>query len=500
MSVPEFAEKNPWWLEKNAIDQDPLVTGWESSRFQWVPRLAETVQWDVDVIYVLRGPRQVGKTTLLKLKVRDLIRSGIEPRHIFYWPCDLVEGPDKLVNIVTSYQDTTRRDREKRLYIILDEISSIRDWQKGIKSLYDGGRLRNCTVILTGSHSIDLRKATETLARRRGEVHKLKDQLPDKILLPTKFSEYAETRSQNVRKLVRDLDLLKRERRRAVWSQIMKGSLPKELGELQLISKEVRTLFDEYLLTGGIPKVIDTYISTGSISKDLYEGYVELLLRDIRRWNGNEIILRQILRRVVETLGTPVTLNNLREGTDVSSHHTTGTYVDFLRDSFVVTVIHKLDKSRDAPVFRDSRKIHFEDPFMFHALRAWALGREPHREAMNFLSEPEKVAKLVESMVSNHLVRLLFSYQPSAQFDYSNQLFHWQSAGKRQLDFVARIEEKYVPVEVKHQSKISSEDAMPIIDFQKGGKSSAGIILTKDSLSEKRSHVELPVHLCLLLI
>ena len=499
MSISELTEHNPWWLDPTAINRDRLISEYDSSSFKWDPRLEKTFQWDVDVIYILRGPRQVGKSTLLKLKIRDFMKSGLQPRRVFYWPCDLVGGPENLVSIVAAYLDLARRDEASRLYIFLDEISSVRDWQKGIKSLYDSGRLRNCTVVLTGSHSIDLRKASETLARRRGEIHKLKDQLPDKILLPMKFSEYADERSETIRKFVLDLNLLKRERRHAMWSQICRGSLPRELRELEVVAKELQQLFNEFLITGGIPKTIDTYLATGSVPRGLYEGYVELLLRDIRRWNGNEIILRQIVKRLMDTLSSPVTLNNLREETDVSSHHTTGTYLDFLRDSFVVSVIHKLDKNKDAPIFRNSRKVHFNDPFLFHALRAWALGREPYRETINFLSESEKTAKLVECVVAGHLVRLLFGYQPSSQFDYTNQLFHWQSS-KRQLDFVTRMDTGYLPIEVKYQNKTTSGDAAPIIDFQKGGKSTSGLLLTKDTMGEKRSHVEIPVALCLMLI
>lgn len=553
MSQADFVENNPWWLDKRAIDKDPRIVEWEASKFKWTPRLGDTFERNLDVIYVLRGPRQVGKTTLMKLKIRDLLESGIEARHIFYWPCDLVEGPERLVRIITSYQDFSRKDtapkdrgvglkgwlsgpkpndtkakgpsekqsfadkrraavqpmtsissdsqdKTTRLYIVLDEISSVKDWQKGIKSLYDAGRLRKCTLVLTGSHSIDLRKATETLARRRGEVDKLKDHLPDKILLPAKFSEYVDTRSEKIQTMVRDLDLLKRPRRLALWSQIIKGELPKEAEELRLLSKEVQTLFTEYLLTGGVPKVVDSYMSSGSISKDLYEDYVNLVLRDIARWNGREIVLRQVVRKLVEALGTTISLNGLRQETDVSSHHTTGVYLNFLKDSFVTTIIPKLDLNKDASNVRDPRKSHFEDPFIFHALRSWALGRDPYREALNFLSEPEKVSKLVESVVANHLVRLLFSYNPSTLFDYSSQLFYWEGPSSRQLDFAVRLGNKYLPVEVKYQSRISSDDAKPIIDFQKAGKSTKGLILTKDTLATKSSHLEVPVHLALLLI
>jgi hypothetical protein len=40
-----------------------------------------------------------------------------------------------------------------------------------------------------------------------------------------------------------------------------------------LLSKELKELHHEYLITGGIPRA---YISNGSITRDLYEGYVEL--------------------------------------------------------------------------------------------------------------------------------------------------------------------------------------------------------------------------------
>ncbi len=529
MSQADLVENNPWWLNKKAIDKDPRIVEWEASKFKWTPRLGDTFEWNLDLIYVLRGPRQVGKTTLMKLKIRDLLESGVEARRIFYWPCDLVEGPERLVRIITSYQDFSRKDtvakdkgvgfkgwvlgpkpndtkagapidKTTRLYIVLDEISSVKDWQKGIKSLYDAGRLRNCTLVLTGSHSIDLRKATETLARRRGEVDKLKDHLPDKILLPTKFSEYADTRSEKIHNMIRSMDLLKRPSRQTLWGQIMKGDMPKEAEELQLISKEAQNLFNEVLITGGVPKVIDRYLSSGSISQDLYEDYVSLVLRDVARWNGKEIVLRQVVRKLMESLGTAVSLNGLRQETDVSSHHTTGVYLDFLKDSFVTTVISKLDLNKDASNVRDPRKSHFEDPFIFHALRSWALGREPYREALSFLSEPEKVSKLVESVVANHLVRLLFSYNPSTLFDYSSQLFYWEGSSSRQLDFAVRLGSKYLPVEVKYQSKISSDDAKTLIDFRKAGRSTNGLILTKDTLAAKGSHLEIPVHLALLLI
>ena len=70
-------------------------------------------------------------------------------------------------------------------------------------------------------------------------------------------------------------------------------------------------------------------------------------------------------------------------------------------------------------------------------------------------------------------------------FDYSNQLFYWEGPRSRQLNFAVRLN-KYLPVEVKYQNRILSDDAKPIIDFQKAGKSTSGLILTKDTLATKK--------------
>jgi hypothetical protein len=499
LSTPELFESNPWWADPSAIERDINIQEWTKAKFKWKPRLGETIQWDTDVIYVLRGPRQVGKTTLTKLKIRELMERGTPARAIFYWACDLIEKPERLVEITDAYLTFSRGVKGRR-YIFLDEISSVKDWQKGIKYLYDRGKLKGSTMLLTGSHSIDLRRASESLARRRGDVHMLRDKLPDKILLPMKFSEYAETKSEDIKTLISGQGILKRERRHQVISQIAGGKLPGELEEAFLHLKELNQLYDEYLITGGIPRAINAYVTDSAITKDVYEGYVELLLRDIRRWGGNDGLMRQIVRRVTDTMGSPVSLHNLQEETEISSHNTVSSYLDYLRDSFVLAGIYKLDQSRGSPIYRGEKKIYFEDPFIFHALRAWSIGTEPYEEALDYLKKEENLGKLTESVVANHLIRLLFGYSPSTQFDYTTLLFYSQSKRKRELDFAVKQTDDYLPIEVKYRGKIQKEDGFGIIDFQKGGNATSGLLLTKDSLESRRSYLEIPVPVFLLLV
>jgi hypothetical protein len=500
MSVPEFSDQNPWWRDKSSIEDDRLVLAWKSSSFKWKPRLVETFCWDADVIYTLRGPRQVGKTTLLKLKIGELLKSGIDARRIFYWACDQVESFEKLSSMIGEYVDWARRFSDGRLYLFLDEVSAVRDWQRSIKYLHDIGKLDDCLVVLTGSHSLDLAKATESLAGRRGEVDRIADSIPDKILLGAKFSEYVETRSSQILEVLRGLRLLSVRNRLQVMSSLAEGKVPRIINALEPYLKDLQGFFDDYLLTGGVPRAVNNYVSQGKIPDVVYSDYSSLILRDISRWGGNEVFLRQMVQRLIETLSSQVSWNALKDETEISSHDTARWYVDVLKSSFAVSYIHQLDRDKGTPYYRKAKKIYFNDPLIFHALRWWAFGRkDPFREATDFLVNSENRSKLVESVICNHLIRFLFNMEPSSHFDYTTRLFYWESSKKREIDFVAKFGDAFLPIEVKYQGSIRRNDVYGIIDFMKGGKSHKGIVVTKDSLAQGRSYTGIPLPIFLLL-
>jgi len=501
LSIQHLVDQNPWWTESAPFQNDHLIQRWNQSALRWTPRLAEKFQWDLNVIYTLRGPRQVGKTTLLRLRIKKLIEEGVEPRRIFYWTCDLVEDREKLAQIIEEYIAFARKFfSDKRLYLFVDEISSVKDWQYAIKYLYDTGQLRNCLVLLTGSHSIDLRRATENLAGRRGEVDKLEDKLPDKILCPMKFAEYAETRSDSIRHLITDLELLSLSKRLECLIALIEGHAKKEIEELKLHSKELRILFDDYIITGGIPTAINSYIKTGVISKNIYDTYIELILRDARRWGANETTLRQILRELTKEMGNSISDNNLAKRAEIGSHTTVAHYVEMLKDSFIVSHVYQLKQKADQRNIKGSRKIYFQDPFIFHSVRSWVSALDPWKEASLYLQAPENRQRLVESVVCNHLIRLMFNLSPSAHFEYSDKVFYWQSRRKRSLSFCFKYGARMAPLHILDTRPPGTQDYFPIMDFQKSGHSYKGVMLTRDSFDTRSTCPALPVHTFLLLI
>jgi len=494
----DLVDQNPWWKKKEAIAQDKHLNELEKSSVKWQPRIRYKFNLDKDIVYTLRGPRQVGKTTLLKSMIRDLLDKAPDPRLIFYYTCDLIDNPKELVNTVNSYLESTRPDRKKRAYLFLDEISSVRDWQKAIKHLSDTGKLANTTLILTGSHTLDIKKAYEKLPGRRGIL----DDVPDKILLPMKFVEYAETINQDLRKVLSKLQIIGSTRRIKLLLQLSKGTIPKEIKELSLYSKEIELLFNNYLMTGGIPRVADEYIRTGKISEGVYRTYIDVVLGDLARWNKKETYLRQIMRRIFGTAGNPVSWNTLKDDTDVSSHNTVAEYVDTLKDSFVLYYVRFYDIARKLPSYQKNKKIHFYDPFFFHALRAWIGGQDPFAASIEFLKDSHNVGMLTESIVGSHLIRLAFCVSQQKQlFDYENSLFYWKSSKDREIDFVVKLADNSVlPVEIKYQSSIIKSDRYGIIDFKKSSGVNKGVLLSKDKTEVKAGIVTLPTWLFLMLV
>lgn len=499
MSIPvELIDQNPWWRKPSSILRDKYILALAKSKVRWEPRLQYRFDFNADAVYTLRGPRQVGKTTLLKVIIKHLMNEGIPPRNIFYYTCDLVDNPRALAAVISSYLDSVRPSKEARVYLLVDEVSSVKDWQKAVKHLVDLGKLTSTTLILTGSHTLDIKKASEKLPGRRGQT----DDVLDKIMLPMKFAEYAETLNKDIKESIREQHLLSWDRRKQVLFSILRGEIPQEIKELSFFSKELERLFHDYLATGGTARVTNEYLEHNEIPEEVYKTYVDVILGDLAKWNKRETYLRQVIARIIETLGTPVGWNTLRQETDIASHNTIAEYVDTLADSFVLLYFHRYDTNRQAPSYQKEKKVHFQDPFFLHAMRAWITGRDPFESTTEFLREPQNRGLLAEGVAANHLVRLAFLLCEQKQlFTYDNTVLYWRGKRDREVDFVLRAGlPKGLPIEVKYQRTISTRDVFGVIDFMKASGSKNGIVLSKETLDVRRGITVLPIWLFLLLV
>lgn len=493
----ELMDQNPWWRKPEDILQDKRIVTLSKSSVCWVPRIKHTFDLGTDAVYTLRGPRQVGKTTLIKDMIRDLINQNVPPRNIFYFTCDLIDNPKALADTISAYLDLVRPDKSQRAYLFIDEVSSVKDWQKAIKFLADKDSLTLTTLILTGSHTLDIKKASEKLPGRRGEA---KDLL-DNVMLPMKFAEYAETLSKDVKDTIKEHRMLSWENRKAALMELLNGEIPQDIKELSFLSKDLQKLFQNYLLTGGIARVTDEYLKHNEISENIYKTYVDVVLGDLAKWGKRDTYLRQVINRVLETSGTPIGWNTLRQGTDIASHNTVAEYIDTLSDSFVLHYLFCYDTNRNKPSYQKEKKVYFTDPFFMHAMRGWISGKKPFESTMEYLGDPEKVGALVEGIAADHMVRLSFRLCEQKQlFCSEDSVMYWRGKKEREVDFVLKEGlPKPVAVEVKYQPKITTRDLYGVIDFKKITDSPNAIVLSKETLAARGNLTIIPIWLFLLL-
>jgi predicted AAA+ superfamily ATPase len=134
----------------------------------WLTRLQKHVQGSVNLLQIVVGPRQVGKTTA----VLHLQKKWRGPT--FYASADLPSPPD--AHWIQSQWQVARQEsseKRKKTLLVLDEVQKVHRWSEVVKACYDedkrtGNRVR---AILLGSSALHVKKGTHESLAGRFELH-----------------------------------------------------------------------------------------------------------------------------------------------------------------------------------------------------------------------------------------------------------------------------------------------------------------------------------------
>ncbi len=493
---------NPWWTDQEAIHEDKKIKEWEDSAIKYDPMLRRDIAYDFDpsntVVYTLRGPRQVGKTTMIKLQIRDFLASGISPWNILYYSLDIANAPQDVVDLVETYLSISAKMRESgRCYLFLDEVSSVPDWQKGIKWLVDNGMLKNCTVMVTGSQALNLVNAAERLPGRRGII----EGSHDKILLPMKFAEYAALMNEKLEAAIDRNGLLSLKNRTDIFKKLTAGEVDERLDKLSEYQHYIDGAFDEYMITGGTPKVVDEKIKTNAISQNVYDIYLEGIAGSWKSLGKNETLLRQFLGAVIKSLASHASWSSLSAEAALGSPNTAADYAHTLRGLLVMSIMHQYGEEKKIPLIKKDKKFYFCDPFFTHTFNGWLSPAKSFEAGLQYLEDDANRGRIAEGIVADHLVRLAFSMSEKKQiFDSSSHVFYWKDEKNREVDFVlydrGAIE---VPIEVKFRSKVNLKELASMVSFLNKTGNETGLVLSKSLLDVRTDYVIIPASLFLLL-
>jgi len=444
--LEKIIHQSPWLENENLIKTDFHIQEAEKNKYVFRDEKFFNLKF-LSGVYIITGPRQIGKTTHLKY----LIKEKINPKNkgnFLYFNCDLLDKKSDIVDLVENFLKNFP-DKKFSIFIILDEITSVPDSILAIKYLIDQGLKNNITYILTGSSAVNIKKTGEYLPGRRGNGQ-------DFIFNPISFKNFLKAQYQKC-----DLNFSKNESLEKFYLRIKRQiNLNQEL--------------DKYLITGGIPKIINNFLRDKNISLENYNTYKNWLTSEAAKNGRKEKIVKLIIERILYSVSADVSYNSFATDIGIGSHNTIYEYLNFLEESFFIKQIYNFSFQEKKINFRKNKKIYFTDPFLFWLFGWWIFADDKYYK--NLKTNLILKSKLVENLVFNKL-NLIFE-----------EVFFYKK--KYEIDFI----NKNFAFECKYQNKILFSELKELSKFPE-----KKFVITKNNLKLEKDIQFLPMDLFLLL-
>lgn len=349
---------------------------------------------DAPEMTLLIGPRQVGKTTLIRMLLQGLEARG---KRTVFFNLDVEEDMrwfesqrhllDRLTFLVGKPTET--------IFVAIDEIQRKQDAGRFMKGLYDMGLPYK--FILSGSGSLELKEQiTESMMGRKREF----------FIPPVSLTEFIDHRT----------DYAYTDRLSA-YAQMEPHKLTGHLLE--------------YLNFGGYPRVI---LSEGQeekrqVMREIYNSYVDRDISGFLRLARPDAF-RQMLALLSSQNGQILNVSSLASQTGLSAP-TLKNYLYYAEKTFSIAFA--------SPYFRNAKKEITKAPtpyFIDLGLRNLVLGR------WGTLVESRDLSFVFQNLI----YQMLTVKFPNAPVKY------WRTLDKAEVDFIVEDAGGVFPVEVKYSS------------------------------------------------
>lgn len=411
--------------EKQFIKLDPHLRELSRQKYIYYSPLLDEFPIKIPGIYTLSGGRQIGKTTLLKQWMLQLIKQGIDPKSIYFYTGELILDHFVLLRLLQKQFQTIPSDVLK--FIIIDEVSYIEGWDKGIKYAADSGLFENTVIILSGSDTSFLKEARMTFPGRRGKAKR-----KDFHAYPLSFREFFHITQP---------------------PKFFEKCLEQSLNESEM--EKLFALFQQYLIHGGFLTAINEFALSKEIQYATLETYSDWVRGDVLKRGKQERYLREILSAIIKRYNSQVTWPSLASDLSIDHPNTVADYCNLLESMDVIFIQYALieDKLLGAP--KKARKIIFKDPFIFHAINAWLENDdEPYlNQIIPTINNPQLASQLVEACVATHFERYYSTYYIKAEGEVDVAYIH---------------DKKFWPIEIKWTNQLRSKDLKQIQKYKNG--------------------------------
>ncbi|HEV7937475.1 MAG TPA: ATP-binding protein [Solirubrobacteraceae bacterium] len=475
LSDEQILAQNPWWSDPAWPTGDRHLALLERQPVRLPALAVEAIDLSDAGIHVLRGPRQVGKTTDLKLLVQRALGEGRTARSILYLTLDLIEGSHHAELAATVARAKALAGDPVPGLVLLDEVTGVPRWQTAVKALWDDGTIDSDVVVCTGSSAIDLQKgAAERLPGRRAKGR-------DHLVLPQTFGSFAPAIRDSIPTSPR-----------LTIAELCTADGQVALAEARLHGPALKDALALYMKFGGLPAAV-AEASTGARgpSEEVIRVLYDSLLKEVQRRGASVPAAHALLERVLRSLGSRTDWSRMAREMDVPlgrgrgtpSHHTLRDYIELLAGGYFLFVLYFWRSGSPTSSLSNEKKVFFADPLL-HTI---ALGLVPGMAA--------DIPALIENVIALALYR---RYEPPERliesFISPERLHVWRTARATEVDFVAGPRRALDIVEVKYQRQV---DGRKMIGIAKSHPGRPAVIATQDELSFTDDYALVPAHLLL---
>jgi len=337
-------------------------------------------------VILVRGARQYGKSTWMQQQIAGTIEQ-FGPGTAFYLNGDtlrdaraLVEAIQRLVPLYAAKAPVRR--------LFIDEITAIRDWQRGLKGLLDSGQLRRVLVVTTGSRAADLRHGAERLPGRKGKLGRT-----SYIFTPVPFAEFKRV-----------------SRRRLKPAHVLPA----------------------YLLSGGSPVACTSLAATGRLPDYVIEMVRDWVYGEVSATGRSRPMMVGVMDCLMRFSGTPVGQSKLAREAGLANNTVAAGYVDLLSDLMCTASSFAWDEARKRINRRRRCKFHMTNLLV---AAAWHPTR-PRSPADYLALSDQHQAGLLEWLVAQELFR-----RAAIRGDEFPEVMSFWQGGGHEIDFVLNAEE-----------------------------------------------------------
>lgn len=368
--------------------------------FNWLKK-----NLDSGRILLLLGPRQVGKTTLLRQFKEYCEDQG---RKSYFFSLEdlslralLDEDPKNIFQIIGSLATTENKDSSK-IVVCIDEIQYLKNPSNFLKYLYDMHG-ENIKIVVTGSSAFYInKKFSDSLAGRK-HIYEM---------MSLDFQEFL------------------------TFRDITQKDSPDSI----LMYENLRPYYYEYLTYGGYPAVVlaKTIEEKKELLKELAYSYTKKDVLDYDVSSQDDYL--KIMKVLAGQVGGLLNIDSLYNILDIP-RTTVSRYINIMNRSYHIATVH--------PYFNNLKKELKKMPKVFFldlGLRNFLMG--------NFGSYDARIDKgaLLENAV---FLALLSKYE-------KEEIYFWRTHTKQEVDFV-------IPNKIAYEVKQSLDniDKKKYLDFQK---------------------------------